>query len=227
MTSRHGGAPAIAVSLLMYVHAHIRYIEAMAVMGMADAAFQGLLAVCPILPQRDVPAALPRQANAYSSSSDAAFMDRWEASRHFGWIRSGRVGLQGWVAGLLQRSGHLPRPTAERPRRPRRSPRSRPQRVARAACSRARAAQARRPSARRGSAARISRQARTARSSRATAVVPSSERPSAARNGGPASGQRSGWWCRTRSRNQAASKSAGARRSRWRPRPPPVVPPRR
>ncbi len=80
---------------LQYVHAHVRYIEAMAVMGRADAAFQGLLAICPILPDRDVPTALPRQANAYSSSSDAAFMDRWEASRHFGWIRSGRVGLKG------------------------------------------------------------------------------------------------------------------------------------
>jgi cellobiose phosphorylase len=67
----------------------------MAVMGRADAAFQGLLAICPILPAGDVPMALPRQANAYSSSSDAAFTDRWEASRHFGWIRSGRVGLKG------------------------------------------------------------------------------------------------------------------------------------
>lgn len=80
---------------LQYVHAHIRYIEAMAVMGRADAAFLGLLAICPILPEREVPRALPRQANAYSSSSDAAFMDRPEASRHFGWIRSGRVGLKG------------------------------------------------------------------------------------------------------------------------------------
>ncbi|MHB8890450.1 MAG: GH36-type glycosyl hydrolase domain-containing protein, partial [Candidatus Limnocylindrales bacterium] len=80
---------------LQYVHAHIRYIEAMAVLGRSEAAFHGLLAVCPILLERDVPAALPRQANAYFSSSDAAFTDRRQASRRFGWIRSGRVGVKG------------------------------------------------------------------------------------------------------------------------------------
>ncbi|HEY5435133.1 MAG TPA: glycosyl hydrolase family 65 protein [Candidatus Limnocylindrales bacterium] len=80
---------------LQYVHAHIRYIEAMAVLGRPEAAFHGLLAVCPILLERDVPSALPRQSNAYFSSSDAAFTDRRQASRRFGWIRSGRVGLRG------------------------------------------------------------------------------------------------------------------------------------
>lgn len=80
---------------LQYVHAHIRYIEAMARIGRPDEAFRGLLAVCPILPNLDVPAALPRQSNAYFSSSDAAFMDRGEASREFGRIRTGRVGVRG------------------------------------------------------------------------------------------------------------------------------------
>ncbi|HEY3334316.1 MAG TPA: hypothetical protein VGK16_03690 [Candidatus Limnocylindrales bacterium] len=80
---------------LQYVHAHLRYIEAMTVLGRAEAAFRGLMAVCPILLEQDVRTALPRQANAYFSSSDAAFADRREASRLFGRIRSGRVGIKG------------------------------------------------------------------------------------------------------------------------------------
>jgi len=80
---------------LQYVHAHIRYIEAMARIGRPEEAFRGLLAVCPIRLDLDVPSALPRQANAYFSSSDAAFMDRRQASRRFGRIRTGRVGVRG------------------------------------------------------------------------------------------------------------------------------------
>jgi cellobiose phosphorylase len=67
----------------------------MARIGRPDEAFQGLLAVCPIGLELDVPAALPRQANAYFSSSDAAFLDRRQASRAFGRLRSGRVGVKG------------------------------------------------------------------------------------------------------------------------------------
>ena len=80
---------------LQYVHAHIRYVEAMARMGRPEEAWWGLMVICPIRTDLDVPAALPRQSNAYSSSSDAAFMDRREASRGFGRIRSGRVGIMG------------------------------------------------------------------------------------------------------------------------------------
>ena len=80
---------------LQYVHAHIRYVEAMARIGRPDEAFRGLLAVCPIRLDLDVPSALPRQANAYFSSSDAAFLDRRQASRQFGRLRTGRVGVRG------------------------------------------------------------------------------------------------------------------------------------
>ena len=80
---------------LGYIHAHIRYVEAMAKLGRPDAAFDGLLLACPILINGDVPASLPRQSNSYFSSSDAAFTDRWQAGRRFGWIRSGRVGIKG------------------------------------------------------------------------------------------------------------------------------------
>ncbi len=80
---------------LQYVHAHIRYIEAMARIGRSEEAFRGLLAVCPIRLELDVPSALPRQSNAFFSSSDAAFMDRRQASRQFGRIKTGRVGVKG------------------------------------------------------------------------------------------------------------------------------------
>jgi CRISPR-associated protein Csx3 len=80
---------------LQYVHAHLRYVEAMARRGRADAAFRGLLAICPIGLERDVPSALPRQANAYFSSSDAAVHDRYEASREFERLRTGQIGVKG------------------------------------------------------------------------------------------------------------------------------------
>ena len=80
---------------LQYVHAHIRYIEAMVRIGRPVEAFRGLLAVCPILLDLDVPAALPRQGNAYFTSSDAAFIDRRHASREFGRVKTGRVGVKG------------------------------------------------------------------------------------------------------------------------------------
>ena len=80
---------------LQYVHAHIRYVEAMARMGRPADVFRGLLAICPIGLERDVPSALPRQSNAFFSSSDAAFRDRYEARRLFGRLRSNRVGFKG------------------------------------------------------------------------------------------------------------------------------------
>jgi cellobiose phosphorylase len=80
---------------LQYVHAHIRYIEAMARIGRPEEAYRGLLAVCPIRLDLDVPSALPRQSNAFFSSSDAAFMDREHASRQFGRIKNGTVGVKG------------------------------------------------------------------------------------------------------------------------------------
>jgi CRISPR-associated protein Csx3 len=80
---------------LQYVHAHIRYIEAMAKVGRADAAFEGLMAICPIRLELDVPNALPRQSNSFFSSSDAAFDDRRQASRDFDRLRTGQVGVKG------------------------------------------------------------------------------------------------------------------------------------
>ncbi|CAN5138338.1 hypothetical protein BH24CHL7_BH24CHL7_00050 [soil metagenome] len=80
---------------LQYVHAHIRYVEAMCHLGRPEEALRGLLVICPILLELDVPSALPRQSNAFFSSSDADFMDRRQASRQFSRIRTGRVGVKG------------------------------------------------------------------------------------------------------------------------------------
>lgn len=80
---------------LQYVHAHIRYIEAMCRLGRAEEAWTGLMAVCPIGIADSVPNALPRQANAYFSSSDADFADRDEASRKFDRLKTGKVGVKG------------------------------------------------------------------------------------------------------------------------------------
>lgn len=80
---------------LQYVHAHIRYIEAMAALGEAEAVYEGLLSVAPITLHKIVPNARPRQSNAYFSSSDAAFADRYEAYRRFSEIGTGDVPVKG------------------------------------------------------------------------------------------------------------------------------------
>jgi cellobiose phosphorylase len=82
---------------LMYVHAHIRYGEALAVLGEADALWESLQVVNPVAVTDRVAGALPRQRNAYFSSSDAAFDDRYEASAGWARVRAGVVGFDaGW-----------------------------------------------------------------------------------------------------------------------------------
>jgi cellobiose phosphorylase len=80
---------------LMYTHAHLRYAEAMARLGDADALFEALRRAVPIALHAVVPAALPRQANCYYSSSDAAVADRYEAAERYADVRAGRVPLEG------------------------------------------------------------------------------------------------------------------------------------
>ena len=78
---------------LQYVHAHIRYIEAMARIGRPDEAFRGLLAVCPIRLDLDVPSALPARATPTS----AAPMPRsWTVARRAASSAGSRPG--GWVS---------------------------------------------------------------------------------------------------------------------------------
>lgn len=80
---------------LQYVHAHIRYIEAMTVLGRADDAYTGLHVVNPIRISEYVPNARPRQANAYFSSSEGLFNDRYEYKRDFGKLREGSIPVRG------------------------------------------------------------------------------------------------------------------------------------
>jgi cellobiose phosphorylase len=80
---------------LMYVHAHLRYAEAMAALGETEALWEALLKVNPIAVTEHVANASLRQRNAYFSSSDAAFADRYEASDEWARIRSGTVAIDG------------------------------------------------------------------------------------------------------------------------------------
>ncbi len=80
---------------LMYVHAHLRFAEAMAVLGDGEALFEALQLVNPVLASERVRQASPRQRNTYFSSSDAAFNDRYEAQADWAKLRSGEVAVDG------------------------------------------------------------------------------------------------------------------------------------
>ena len=80
---------------LMYMHAHLRWAEALAHLGRADEFLRALRLANPIALQALVPQAAPRQANCYYSSSDAAFADRDEAWAHYERIATGEVALEG------------------------------------------------------------------------------------------------------------------------------------
>jgi cellobiose phosphorylase len=80
---------------LMYMHAHLRYAQALAHVGRADEFFRALCQASPIGIRSVVPTATLRQANCYYSSSDAAFSDRYQARADYARIRAGTVALDG------------------------------------------------------------------------------------------------------------------------------------
>lgn len=81
---------------LMYVHAHVRWVEALATLGRA-AVGEELLRLSPIGMRERVPSALPRQRTCYTSSSDATFPDRYSAAAGFDGLRAGDVPTaDGW-----------------------------------------------------------------------------------------------------------------------------------
>ena len=80
---------------LQYVHAHIRYAEALAKLGDGDGFFQALLTICPISIEKTVPNAEMRQSNMYFSSSDAAFLDRADAAKNFAKLKDGSITVKG------------------------------------------------------------------------------------------------------------------------------------
>ncbi len=80
---------------LMYMHAHLRYAQALAHVGEAGRFFHALCQANPIGIRAIVPSATLRQANCYYSSSDAAFADRYEASAEYQRVNEGGVDLDG------------------------------------------------------------------------------------------------------------------------------------
>jgi len=80
---------------IFYTHAHLRYIEAMARLGHAELMLEGFGRVTPAALTSSVRHALPRQANAYFSSSDAAVASRYEAATRYSEITAGEIGVDG------------------------------------------------------------------------------------------------------------------------------------
>lgn len=80
---------------LQYVHAHIRFVEAMAKLGKSDEAWIGLEMINPVGIQNIVQNAEVRQSNAYFSSSDGKFNTRYEAQDRFHELRTGDVAVKG------------------------------------------------------------------------------------------------------------------------------------
>ena len=80
---------------LMYVHAHLRWCEAMARWGDSEALWLGLQQVLPPATVTVVPGARRRQANAYPSSSDAACLDREDFAARYAEVLTGATGLEG------------------------------------------------------------------------------------------------------------------------------------
>jgi 1,2-beta-oligoglucan phosphorylase len=80
---------------LMYMHAHLRYAQALAHVGEAGRFFQALCQANPIGIRSIVPTATLRQANCYYSSSDAAFEDRYQASAEYERVARGTIALDG------------------------------------------------------------------------------------------------------------------------------------
>jgi cellobiose phosphorylase len=80
---------------LMYMHAHLRYAQALAHVGDAERFFHALCQANPIAIRSIVPSATLRQANCYYSSSDAAFADRYQASEQYDAAIRGETPLDG------------------------------------------------------------------------------------------------------------------------------------
>lgn len=80
---------------LQYVHAHIRFIEAMAKLGKPEEVWQGLEAINPVGITSAVPNAALRQSNAYFSSSDGKFSTRHEAEENFEKLKTGETAVKG------------------------------------------------------------------------------------------------------------------------------------
>ena len=80
---------------LMYTHSHLRYGEAMSDIGEFAALWEALLVANPIAVTDLLPNASLRQRNAFFSSSDAAFRDRYQASDEWERVRANAIAVDG------------------------------------------------------------------------------------------------------------------------------------
>ena len=80
---------------IMYMHAHLRYAEALARFGDADGFLQALALANPIGVTDRIPSARRRQSTTYYSSSDAVFADRYQAADGYQGVLDGSVELEG------------------------------------------------------------------------------------------------------------------------------------
>ena len=80
---------------LMYMHEHIRYAEALACTGRADALLKALRQAVPVAYRDAVPCGDIRQSNCYYTSSDAVFKSRYEADERYDEIKTGGITLKG------------------------------------------------------------------------------------------------------------------------------------
>ncbi|HEX9096155.1 MAG TPA: hypothetical protein VF990_08640 [Candidatus Dormibacteraeota bacterium] len=82
---------------LMYMHAHLRYAEALARYGDGVGLLKALNLANPIGLTDRVRVARPRQSTTYFTSSDAVVADRYEAATQYSRVLSGEVPLEaGW-----------------------------------------------------------------------------------------------------------------------------------
>ncbi len=80
---------------LQYTHASIRYTEAMAKVGLGDKVLDVLSKVNPVIIRDVVKNSLPRQRNSYFSSSDGAYLNRYEAYTDFKKLKEGMIPVKG------------------------------------------------------------------------------------------------------------------------------------
>ena len=80
---------------LMYMHAHLRYAQALAHVGDSERFFHALCQANPILLREIVPTAALRPSNCYYSSSDAKFADRYQAHDEYERVLRGTIELDG------------------------------------------------------------------------------------------------------------------------------------
>ncbi|EJC78207.1 cellobiose phosphorylase [Rhizobium leguminosarum bv. trifolii WSM2012] len=80
---------------LMYVHAHLRYCETLALDAEADELWKAISVVNPIAVTNALPNASLRQRNTYFSSSDAAFPDRYQAAADWKRVKAGKIAVDG------------------------------------------------------------------------------------------------------------------------------------